>query len=142
MNKIVSCARKYIGVRFRHRGRSERGLDCAGLAWIAYRDAGTELKDFRLYGPEPHDNGLVKHIEAALGSPFAIAPVRESNIMVGDVVVLRFEVEPHHVAIVADYIYGGFSIIHADGHCGRVIETRLTQDMVRRITHIFRKPVN
>lgn len=143
MSQLVAAARKYMNVRFRHRGRNERGLDCAGLASVAYRDCGVALKDFLLYAKEPqaHDAALTKHMAAALGEAVAQAPVRLSELQVGDVIVLRFEVEPHHVAIVTDYLFGGFGIIHADGHSKRVLEHRLTPDMVNRITHVFRRPV-
>lgn len=138
---LVSAARRYLGVPFRHRGRSVRGLDCAGLAWLAYRDCGQELPDFRKYGREPSNDGLLTHIKAALGEPVAVAPVRASQLQEGDVIVVRFEVEPHHVAIVTNYPYGGFAMLHACGFNDRVIEHRLSPDIIDRITHVFRRPV-
>lgn len=138
---LVSAARKYKNVRFRHRGRNARGLDCAGLAWCAYRDCGVTLPDFLLYGTEPHQDGLITHIRSALGEEIASSPVDASCLRAGDVVVLRFEVEPHHVAILTDYRYGGLAVIHADGHCGKVVEHRLAPDHIARITHVFRRPV-
>lgn len=116
-------------------------MDCAGLGVMIYRDVGVNLPDFRLYGREPNKDGLVKYVTAALGNPVAVAPVRESQLQVGDVIVMRFKVEPHHVAIVGDYVFGGFSMIHADGHSKKVIEHRLAPDHVKRITHVFRRPV-
>lgn len=141
MSNLVSAARKYKGVRFRHRGRNGRGLDCAGLAWLAYHDCGVTLPDFRLYGPEPHDDGLVTHITKALGDPVVVGPCGQRYLELGDILVVRFEVNPHHVAIVTDYPYGGFGVIHADGHCKKVVEHRLSDDMLKRITHVFRRPV-
>jgi cell wall-associated NlpC family hydrolase len=141
---IVNAARQYLGVRFRHRGRSRVGLDCAGLTVLAYRDCGVEIQDFRLYGPEPHRDGLTTHATAAFGAPVLSAPVRASDLLDGDVVVMRFRVEPHHLAIVAEATYGGaraLNLIHADGDSGRVLEYRLTPDMVERITHVHRRPV-
>jgi cell wall-associated NlpC family hydrolase len=141
MSALVTAARRYLGTPFRHRGRTSAGLDCAGLAWVAYRDCGLALPDFRLYGPEPHDDGLIRHITAALGEPVAVAPVRPSGLRVGDVLVLRFDIQPHHVGIVGDYRFGGLALIHADGHNRRVLEHRLSEDMAQRITHVFRRPV-
>ena len=137
MSALADAARQYIGVRFRHRGRDRRGLDCAGLVWAAYRDLGTTLPDFRLYGREPHRDGLTTHVHAALGEPV-------SGPQDGDVLVMRFEREPHHVAVVGSHDYYGIqalTIVHADGWNGRVLEQRLTPDMVSRITHVFRRPV-
>lgn len=141
MSAMVESARKYLGVKFRHRGRTPRGLDCAGLPWLAYKDLGVEMPDFRLYGPEPHNDGLIHYITKAAGEPVHVAPVRAADLQVGDVVVIRFEVEPHHVGIIGDYPLGGFSLLHADGHYGRVIEQRLPDDMIERITHVFRRTV-
>lgn len=141
MSQLVEAARRYLGTPFRHRGRSRSGVDCAGIGWLIYRDCGLTLPDFRLYGREPAQDGLVTHITSALGAPVAVSPVMERQLQVGDVIVMRFDIEPHHVAIVSDYPYGGFAIIHACGHNHKVIEHRLSPDMVRRITHVFRKPV-
>lgn len=141
MSRLVEAARRYLGVRFSHRGRSTRALDCAGLAWRAYYDCGVVLPDVRTYGREPHNDGLVQHVRAALGQEFAAAPVRESQLQAGDIVLMRFQVEPHHVAIVTDYQFGGLGLIHADGQAGRVLQHRLAPDMVKRITHAFRRPV-
>lgn len=144
MSRLVEAARAYIGVRFRHRGRTSRGLDCAGLVWAAYNDLGVTLPDFRLYGPEPHQDGLTRHVAAALGAVVAAAPVSAGQLQPGDVIILRFEREPHHVGIVGEHNYGGtgaLTLIHADGMEGRVLEQRLTPDAVTRITHVFRRPV-
>lgn len=141
MNALVCAARRYDKARFRHRGRKITGIDCAGLIWASYRDCGVLLPDFRLYGKEPHRNGLVRYVTAALGEPVAIAPVRRAQLQVGDVLVLRFDHEPHHMAIVTNYPIGGLAMIHADGHSKKVTECRLADDYIERITHVFRRPV-
>lgn len=140
MSKLADAARTYLGVRFRHRGRSRNGVDCAGLGVLAYKDCGMELPDFTLYGREPHKNGLVGYMTAALGDPLPTGSLLQD----GDVLVMRFDKEPHHVAIVGTADYGGtqaLNIIHSDGYVGRVLEQRLTPDMSDRITHIYRKGV-
>ena len=141
MTALVTAARKYTGVKFRHRGRKPTGLDCAGLLWLAYSDCGVVLPDFRLYGPEPHEDGLVAHVTAALGEPVAVGPVRASQLQAGDVAVMRYDHEPHHLALITDYPMGGHAILHADGWEGRVLGQRLAPDMLARVTHLFRRPV-
>ena len=91
MSALVDSARKYLGVPFRHRGRSASGLDCAGLGWIAYRDLGIELPDVRAYGREPFKNGLMEGLRAALGDPVDDGPLP------GDVVVMRFDLSLIHI---------------------------------------------
>lgn len=150
-SQLVTAARKYIGTKWRHRGRSVHGVDCAGLGILAYRDCGVELPDFTLYGREPHNDGLVTYMTAALGDPLWIAggvPGDRQHLLWllkdGDVIVQRFEREPHHVAIVAEVMYGdkaAFNVVHADGQAGRVLEVRLDAPSIERITHIYRRAV-
>lgn len=141
MNPLEAAAKKYVGTKFRHRGRSAHSLDCAGLIKQTYLDAGEDLPDFVLYSSEPHEDGLVRYITRAMGQPIALAPVRRSQLQVGDVIVQRFDQQPHHVAMLITYPVGGLAMIHADGHTGRVVEHRLSDDHIKRITHVFRKPV-
>ena len=144
MNAVMEAARGFIGVPWRHRGRNRLGIDCAGLCWAAYHAAGVTLPDYRLYGREPHRDGLVAHTAAALGDPVMVAPVDAGAMMPGDVLVMRFTREPHHMGVVGVRDYGGtpaLTLIHADGDVGLVHEQRMTPDMVARITHVFRRPV-
>lgn len=144
MSALADAARGYIGVRFRHRGRNRLGLDCVGLAVAAYADCGISLPDFRLYGREPHRDGLVARVSEALGEPVSVAPVTRACLMDGDVIVVRYEVQPHHVAVLGEKDYGGIkalTLIHSEGVHGEVLEQRLTDDVISRITHVYRKPV-
>lgn len=141
MSKLVSAIREIMGAPFRHRGRGPKYYDCAGAVKEAYRRCGVDLPDFILYSREPHDDGLVRYVSNALGEAVYRNPVSIKALLPGDVLLMRFDIQPHHVGMVGDYLYGGLSLIHADGHTGRVLEQRLTPDMVKRITHVFRKPV-
>lgn len=135
MSDLADSARQFIGKPFRHRGRGPRYYDCAGLVWAAYKALGVTLPDFLLYGREPYKDGLLTHVQAALGAPV-------SGLQDGDVVLIRYNVNPHHVAIVGTRAYGAveaLTLIHAEGGIGRVIEQRLTPDV--KITHVFRRPV-
>lgn len=132
MSKLVSAARAYLGVPFRHRGRTSAGLDCAGLVWRAYADLGLVLPDVRIYGREPHRNGLQEAMVRALGEPVARHP------QAGDVLLMRFNKEPHHLGIVGDYVHGGLSLIHAYGTAGRVVEHRLDDTWRSRIAAVYR----
>lgn len=135
MSALADSARQFIGKPFRHRGRGPRYFDCAGLVWAAYKALGVTLPDFLLYGREPYKDGLLSHVQAALGAPV-------SGVQDGDVVLIRYAVNPHHVAIVGTKSYGSvdaLTLIHAEGGIGRVIEQRLTPDV--KITHVFRRPV-
>lgn len=138
---LIEAARTYLGTKWRHRGRSRHGVDCAGLIVLSYRDCGVELQDFTLYGRTPHNDGLVNHCIAAFGPPLPEGTLYRD----GDIVVMRFDRLPHHLAFITKVDYAGQpakNIIHADGHTGRVLEQRLTPDMDARITHLFRKEIS
>ena len=131
MSALIAAARRYLGVPFRHRGRTSAGLDCAGLVWRAYADLGLVLPNVRIYGREPHRNGLQEAMVRALGEPVDRHP------QAGDVLLMRFDLEPHHIGIAADYPHGGLSLIHAHGLAGRVVEHRLNKTWRDRIVAVF-----
>lgn len=136
MSALIASARKYLRTPFRHRGRTPAGLDCAGLGWLAYHDLGIELPDVRAYGREPFRNGLMEGLAAALGEPVTDGP------RPGDVVVMRFESDPHHVALIASAPYGDqLTMIHADSNHGCVVEHRLSEDWRERIVAVYRRTV-
>lgn len=147
MSRLVDQARTYLGVPFRHRGRSELGLDCAGLGVRVYADLGVTLPDVERYGREPHKNGLMQALETALGAPLWLGQVGEvvdrALLQPGDVVVIRFELQPHHVAFIGDDARHGLSLIHsyAGLGVGKVVEHGLDPSWQALICAVFRRPV-
>jgi cell wall-associated NlpC family hydrolase len=144
MSRLVQQARTYLGVPYRHRGRSRAGVDCAGLPKCAYADLGVELPDLKVYGREPHKDGLMDAVRAAFGEPvWQGRGCPRAVPQVGDVVVLAFVREPHHLAIVGDDRLHGLSLIHADGTLGvsRVVEHGLTDHFLNMIVAVCRRAV-
>jgi cell wall-associated NlpC family hydrolase len=141
VSALVDAARRYLGVPFKHQGRSAAALDCAGLGWLAYRDCGVMLPDVRRYGREPFRGHLMEALRAALGEPFATGP--EAALQPGDVAVFRFREEPHHVALIGAAPYGGLTLIHADSSptVRSVVEHRLDDWWRSRLLAAFRRPV-
>lgn len=133
MSKLVAAARKYIGVRFVHRGRLPHKLDCVGLVWRAYNDCGVVLPCPSDYGREPHAYRFREAIEAAVGPPV-------DGLEVGDLVTMKTLLHPHHVALVTDHPEG-LGLIHASGEHGRVVEHRLDASYKARIVSVHRRPV-
>lgn len=133
MTPLVLAARRYLGVRFVHRGRRPDKLDCAGLILLAYADCGVVLDAPTDYGREPQLGRFQAAIAAGLGDPVA-------GLRVGDVVTLRTKHHPHHLAIVGNHP-DGLSLIHASGEHGRVVEHRLDPTYRARITHVYRRPI-
>lgn len=145
MNAIVEQARTYLGIPHRHRGRSRRAVDCAGLPICVYADLGVELPDLERYGREPHKDGLMQAVVDALGEPVWKGRAAPREILEpGDIVVMRFVEEPHHLAIVTDDRLRGVGIIHSyspAGGGGRVVEHGLDAHWQSLIVAVFRRPI-
>lgn len=121
---FVAAARSYVGVPFRHQGRTRHGVDCIGLVVCAARDIGLALADRTDYPRDP--NGLLP-LEMAR----QFAPVESPQA--GDILLMRFRGEPQHVAIMA-----GATLIHGYASIGRVVEHGLDAKWRRRIVAAYR----
>lgn len=147
MNRLVETARTFMNVPFKHRGRTRRGLDCAGLVWCACAEAGVTHPDLKRYGREPHRDGMMRIVIEAVGEPVwqghpgQVVP--RELLQVGDVLVMRFDKEPHHMGIIGTDRLRGLSLIHADGSHGvrRVVEHGLDEHWQKRICAVFRGAV-
>lgn len=138
--EFVANSRTYIGTPFRHRGRTRNGLDCVGLAVRVLMDMDKIVIDKKVYGPEPSKDGLRDYIEQNIGSPVATKEDIDNGFQLelGDILLMKFTLEPHHVAIVSDYIYGGDAMIHAYAAVERVVEHRLDDVWRDRILGVYR----
>lgn len=143
MSAIVDTARTWKGVPYLHQGRNRFGADCVGFPLGVYAELGVVLPDWRAYGLEADPDELLRRIGAALGMPVTVAPVGHSDLQAGDVVIFRFPhvKTPRHLAIIADREGGGFNFIESNGNEGRVIERRLDDRYLSRITHVYRRAV-
>ena len=110
-NDAVERARGLLGTRFRAQGRDPRlGLDCLGLAMIAYDvDGATIRRDYRLSGDHRRE------LMAGLAGGFR--RVARSRQRVGDLILIMVAARQYHLAVKTD---AGF--VHADVRRG-VVET-------------------
>lgn len=137
---VVAEARAWVGTPYQHQQRL-RGVavDCVGLVIGVGRALGLCAPDFDLsgYGRTPDGRSLLTECDALM------TRVRRDAIAPGHVLVLRFARDPQHLAIAADYLHGGLSIVHAlgtvDGR-GKVIEQRLSPDILNRLVQAYALP--
>lgn len=124
--QIVAEARTWLKTPFRHQGRVRGvGVDCAGVVVGVAHALGLSTFDHTGYGREPH-GGMLKrlldaHLDRVTGEP-----------QPGDVLLMRFEREPQHLAIVSD-----LGIIHAYERVGRCVEHGLDEVWRRRIVRAY-----
>lgn len=113
---LVSQVRSYVGVPWRHQGRSMHGVDCIGLVGLTYKGVGVDWEEFlgfrdqRDYSRGPQQD-LLRTI-SRLCEPI-------ESVIDGCLVVMKFPQEryPRHVGL---YAYG--NLIHADARKGEVVE--------------------
>lgn len=133
--QIVALARKRIGTPYQHQGRvNGLAFDCGGLPVDVGTALGFDVQDVTGYGRLP----VPSRMRAALDANLDRVP--RPAMQIGDVVWIRFEREPQHLAIVGDYPFGGFSLIHAYNGPGinKVVEHRLDATWLARIVAVWR----
>lgn len=131
---VVAEAREWLGTPYLHRQR-EKGhfTDCVGLVIGVARRYG--LGDYHNYdydkSPDPCRMGrdLHEHLDRV---------DRPDGPRIGDILWLFVRHDPSHLAIVADYVFGGLSIIHAHSQAGKVVEHRLDNRWLARVHRVFR----
>lgn len=129
--RVVAEARACIGTRFRHQGRQPGvGLDCVGLVAVVGRRLGLVDYDLTAYGRLPRPGELEGHIAAA-----GFTPLAPAEAVAGDVLLMRVERLPQHVAIRSDR-----GIIHAWAATRRVVEHGLDHGWRQRIVGAYRFP--
>lgn len=120
---VVTCARSWVGTPYQHQARLKGvGVDCAGLVIGVARELGLIEADWDVqgYARQPDGASLRRWCDDSM------TPIGRNDMQPGDVVLVAFDAAPGHMGIVADYLHGGLSIVHALGITAkRVIETRL-----------------
>jgi len=132
---FIAAARSYLGVRYRHQGRSERGVDCVGLPILALRAIGHECEDLFGYSPTPDGSTLQANVEKHLGPPV-------ERWTPGDIVLMRWyerdKVYCNHVGILAAAPYGNrWTLLHSHSLEKRVVEHALDGHWLRRVFAVY-----
>ncbi|AFU86579.1 putative NlpC/P60 family cell wall peptidase [Caulobacter phage CcrRogue] len=114
---IVTEARRYVALQtpWRHRGRTERGLDCIGLAVMIFEKYNLEYMDQDGYARTPDGERFVDVIKAhmTLADPTDLKP--------GMLVLFNDDARPCHVGILAQK-HGVMTLIHATADKKRTVE--------------------
>jgi cell wall-associated NlpC family hydrolase len=133
---MIAAARALVGVPFRHRGRSLRGVDCVGVVAMALATQGRGVEARAHYGRNPANDGLREVCQAHFGDPVA-------ELQAGDVALLAWHDdernrEPNHVGVLFDHPNGGLAMVHALKQNNRVIAHRLEAQHFARIVEGYR----
>lgn len=118
--QIVDEARKWKGVPWRHQGRTERGIDCAGLVVCVAKELGLSDFDTTDYQRTAQQHKLLGYFREHMDA----RPLKD--VRPGDVILFRDSAYPCHVAMVGES-NGRLSIIHAHAERRVVLEEPLTE---------------
>jgi cell wall-associated NlpC family hydrolase len=107
---VIAEARGWVGVPYRHQGRSRSGVDCVGLPIVVGQALGMLPPRFEItnYGRLPSLE-LVQRLQSHCTPLSAAVP--------GSLIVIAWTKIAAHVAICT-----GESMIHATQNVGRVVE--------------------
>ena len=126
--KIVECARQYLGVPFRHQGRSKLGIDCAGLVLLVGQEMGYLPKKLKIKNYSRMPNGdFVVNLMQEYGEE---KEIKEANI--GDVFLMNIGGNPQHLSIKTN-----IGIIHSSEFAKKVIEHILSKSWKENIVKAF-----
>ena len=130
---FVAAARSYVGVPWRHLGRSRTGVDCIGLVLLAAREAGVELPDPAPYAREPQGTRLLEGILAHTTRVAEAAP--------GDVLLFRLGLYCGHVGIASTHpAWGVPACLHAYAPRKQVVEQPMDGELRAALLGAFRLP--
>lgn len=117
-NRLIQFALSFLDTPYRKGGTTIRGIDCSGLVWSVFRNAGIDIPR------------TVRELF------FSGKPVGREEILPGDLIFfyLRRSSEPDHVGI---YI-GEDKFIHASRRARKVIITELNEYFINRFAGIRR----
>jgi NlpC/P60 family putative phage cell wall peptidase len=137
--EVVREAREWVGTAYQHQQRAKGvAVDCAGLVIGVARALVLVPPDFDVtgYARQPDGVSLLAHCDRWM------VRLHEAEMQAGDVIVMRFESDPCHFAILGDH-RAGLSMIHAlrtrDGG-GRVIEHRLAPHHLQQLVAVYQLP--
>lgn len=123
--RLVAQARGWLGVKWRHQGRSRDGIDCAGLVLKVAHELDLTAFDTADYARQASDETMLALCREHL------TEIEWADAAPGDVVVMRFA-NQRHIGFLGNYPGGGLSLIHAFSNAPRrVVEHIFNDDWLR-----------
>jgi cell wall-associated NlpC family hydrolase len=129
--RIVAEARGWLGVPWRHQGRSRAGIDCVGLVVRVARALGLSDYDHTAYGRRAQGQGFVEHFRANMDG----VAIPEAGP--GDVLVFADQAYPCHCGFLSARL-GHAHLIHAHALRRKVIEEPYAGEWLAKVKFAFR----
>jgi cell wall-associated NlpC family hydrolase len=128
---VVTLARRWLGVPWRHQGRSRDGVDCVGFVALVARDLGISSYDYTSYGRRAVGQAFVHHFAENMDA------LRVAEAQPGDVLVFADRAYPCHCGIVSEQEAGRY-LIHSHASRRKVIEEPYIGEWPEKVKFAFR----
>ena len=125
---IVLEARRWIGTRYKHQGRSLAGVDCAGLIIKVAHNLNLSTHDEANYGRNPNGYAMMRSLEG-----HAVKVKRQP--MAGDILLFSFQGFPRHLGIRSDT-----GMIHSFATARKVVEHAYDDLWKSRLVAVYEYP--
>jgi cell wall-associated NlpC family hydrolase len=129
---IVTEARTWLGVSWRHQGRSRHsGVDCVGLVVETAKALDLSDRDEKTYTRHAQGQNFLRPFQEEMDQ------ISIEDIGPGDMLMLADKQYPCHVALVSEQ-HGVLHIIHAHASRRKVLEEALNDEWRSKIRRAFR----
>lgn len=125
--QLVCEARRWLGVRYRHCGRDQRGVDCYGLIRAVMLQVLGHCPEDVAYSHTP-SSALAFRVIAKCADRIGARDARP-----GDLVLMNYAGRSTHIAMLTDR-----GVIHSNAIWRRVVEHTINDDLQHRIVGYFR----
>jgi len=128
---LIESARGWLGVPWRHLGRTRGGVDCIGLVILAAGGAGLSIADPAPYARQPQEAALLR---GALAHGRRVPEARP-----GDVLIFRMGLFGGHVGIATSHrAYHCPGVLHAYAPHKHVVEQPIDAEFQRALLAVIR----
>lgn len=134
-NDIVYAATGLVGVPYRHQGRNQAGLDCAGVMIVVSHMLGLTDRDTTSYSRRPN----VKEFTAFM-IEVGCKQLPMAQLAHGDILRINTAGWPVHLGVYEIDDRGEEWYIHAFARHKKVTRDPLTADVKRSINSVWRFP--
>lgn len=135
---VVLEAREWVGVRWRHQAASKKfGADCIGLIAGVGQQLG--LAEASLWLVDARRNSYRTRPDPAMllsAADYYLQSIPVQHVVAGDILLMRFAIEPQHFAIVSSL--DPYRIIHSYAQVRKVVEHGVDRTWRLRIVGAYR----
>lgn len=134
VNELIKECRTYLGVPWRHQGRSRKGVDCVGFLLMALKSQNIPMLEIRGYSRNPDGIALKAIMDKQPSLESVLPPYK-----IGDIVLFRIRKEPQHVALLTESNTSELGMIHSfNGGSKQVVEHDFSEYWKQKIISVYR----